>query len=136
MSDLNIKNALVTAVVAANLGIPTNYENSPNWTTPTNEPWARVQILNIDDEVLTFGSNGRNRREGLMRVTIFTPKGSGTNTLYNTTDSVRSVLKSGAELTHNGQCVRINSAATRNGTDETTWFSRIIDVNFYTYETR
>lgn len=135
MTDRNIKNALVGGVVAANLGIPTKYDNSP-FTTPTNSPWARVQILNIDDEVLTFGTNGRNRREGLMRVTVFTPKGTGSNSSYTETDKVRAVLKSGAELTHNGQCVRINSAATRPSPDESAWYGRIIDVNFYTYETR
>ncbi|QDP59309.1 MAG: hypothetical protein Tp136SUR676911_48 [Prokaryotic dsDNA virus sp.] len=135
MSDLNIKNALVGGVVAANVPYPTKYDNS-RFTTPTNEPWVRVQILPIEDEVLTLGSSGRNRRDGLLRITVFTPKNSGMNTLYGAVDNVRATFKTGASLSHGGQVVKINSAATRQGADEDVWFSRIIDVDFYTYEQR
>lgn len=136
MSDTNIKNALVLGVVAANLGVPTHYENIPNWTTPTNEPWARVQILNLDDEVRTLGTNGRNQRNGLLRITVFTPKGSGVNAAYALVDDIKATFKSGAQLTHNGQVVTINSASTRPSPDEAAWYGRIIDVDFYTFEKR
>lgn len=135
MSDLNIKNALVNGILAVNLPYPTQYDNSP-FTTPNNQPWLRVQILSIDDEVVTLGDGGRNRRQGLLRITVFTPKGSGVNLSYSTVDDIRAVLKSGAELTHNGQVLRINSASNRAGTDEDAWYSRIIDVDFYTFEKR
>jgi|SRR5690554_629394 len=135
MSDLNIKNALVNGVLSVNLQYPIQYDNSP-FDTPNNAPWLRVQILNLDDEVVTLGAGGRNRRQGLLRITVFTPKGSGVNLSYSTVDDIRAVLKSGAELTHNGQVLRINSASNRAGTDEAAWYSRIIDVDFYTFEKR
>lgn len=135
MSDANIRAGLLQGVIDASLPYPIKWPNKP-FTTPNNAPWVRITILNMGDSPVTLGSGGYNDRTGLMQVDIFVPKGSGDLTATTTTDTVKNIFKTGAKLTHSGQTVRINSAATRTGTDEQEWFSRIIDVDFTSYEMR
>lgn len=135
MSDVNIRAGLLQGVIDANVGYPIKWPNK-SFETPANSPWVRATILSAGDDPVTLGSGGYNERTGLMQIDIFTPKNSGDLTATAATDTVKAIFKTGAKLTHNGQTVRINSAATRTGTDEQEWFSRIIDVDFTSYETR
>lgn len=135
MSKKDIRTALISGVIASATGLPTAWPNAP-FTVPNNAPWLRVTILNMDDVVLTLGSGGKNRISGILQIDVFVPRNSGDIKIYDTMDDLTAVFQSGAELDYNGQVVRINSASDRAAQDESDWYRRIIDVDFYAYLTR
>lgn len=143
MSKKDIRTALISGVIASATGLPTAYPNkgvtdpvTGDPYKPSDETWLRVTILNMDDTVLTLGSGGKNRISGILQIDVFVPRNSGDIAVYDTMDDLTAVFQSGAELDYNGQVVRINSASDRAAQDESDWYRRIIDVDFYAYLTR
>ena len=135
MSRANIRTALIQGVIDTATGYPTKWPNAP-FRVPNDAPWLRATIIDMNDSVRTLGSGGRNRIDGLLQLDVFVPKNSGDVVLMGIVDQLGAIFQSGKELTHNGQVVRINSASNREGMDEETWYRRIIEVDFYSFETR
>ena len=140
-TKLDARTALIVGIIDANLSYPIQWPNLPpqlNGTpyTPSNEPWVRITILSMEDGVSTLGAGGRDEIIGAMQVDIFTPKESGDIKSYQILEEIRAQFERGKVLTHNGQHVRITSAGSRQGTDESNWYSQIINVDFSSYLTR
>lgn len=135
MAELEARKALLQGVISASVSVPIKWENA-EFTTPNNGGWAAVYILNMDDSLNTLGANGLNRIDGVMQISVFTPKGAGDLSAYQLASEFRSIFKTGAKLTADGQVVHILSASMRNGPTEPNWYSQIINVEFYAYKAR
>lgn len=143
MSELTVRTALNNGMMAIN---QTHYMKLPNskffikkdgaftTETPSGEPWLRLTLLSLGDEPRSLGAGGNNYRSGLAQIDIFTPKAQPAGDLIaaQLVDEVRKIFKTGAAFGG----IKINSASSSNGTDEQDWYSRIINVDFYIYETR
>ena len=135
MSEISVRKALLQGVLDAGITVPIKWENAA-FTTPNASPWAAVYILGMTDEPATLGVNGENLAEGVLQLSIFTPKGAGDLSAYTVADEFRQVFRTGESLSADGQVVRIRSASMRNGPAEPNWYSQIIDVEFYAYKAR
>lgn len=143
MSELTVRTALNDGMMAIDqdhyMKLPNSKffikkDGSFTAETPSGEPWLRLSLLNLGDEPRTLGAGGNNFRSGLAQIDIFTPKALAAGDLLaaQLVDKVRAVFKTGAAFGG----IKINSASSSIGTDEQDWFSRIINVDFYIYETR
>lgn len=135
MTRKAIRDTLTQALVAANLSYPIKWPNAP-FNTPNNAVHLRMTLISIGDEPRTLGAQGRNQNDGVLQVDVFAPKNSGDIALYNAVDDVLGVYSSGKDLSYNGRVIRINSVTDRQGTDDSSWFHRIIEVNFTTFTNR
>lgn len=140
-TKLDIRTGLIVGVIDANLPYPTQYPNLPVQQNgaphePSDEPWVRVTILSMEDGVSTLGAGGRDEVVGVMQIDIFTPKQSGDIKSYEIMQEIRAIFERGKVLQDNGQYVRIISAGSRQGQDETNWHSQIINIEFNSYLTR
>lgn len=140
-TKLDIRTGLIVGIIDSNIAYPVQWPNVPIQDNgqsyePNNEPWVRVTILGMEDGMGTLGKNGKDRVDGAMQIDIFTPKASGDIKAYEILQELRSQFERGKILTHNGQHVRIESAGSRQGTDEQSWYSQIINVEFSSYLSR
>jgi hypothetical protein len=135
MSDLNIRNALIQGVVTGAAGYVVVW---PNMSTPkaANINWIRATILNIDDAPRSLGTAGSNEQQGSLSLSVFVPKTQGDLPAYTAINQLKQIFKTGARLESGGQSVLIRSASVANGATEQNWFSKILNVNFYTQTTR
>ena len=136
MSKKDARTALVQAVITANTGgLLVKWPNAA-FTTPNNAPWLRATLLSMPDLPVTLGNGGYNVADGVLQIDIFEPKDAGDIPAFNTLALMESVFKTGAYLAYNGQKVRINSAPSRIGAEDSSWWRWIIDINFTAYFTR
>lgn len=137
MSETAIRKALINGMMAIDQPYYIKMPNSDRFikrdgihtmATPENQPWLRLTLLSAGDTPITIGQGGYNRRGCLAQIDVFTPKSQASGELVaaELVDEVRKIFKTGAAF--NG--IRINSASTSNGTDEGSWYSRIINVDF------
>jgi hypothetical protein len=70
------------------------YDDFP-FTTPDNTPWVRLNIRHEDGYQASVGSPQSNkfRRDGLVTVQIFTPKGQAQITALQTADAVVNIFE-------------------------------------------
>lgn len=132
---INVYEALIQGVVAANLsGYKLECPNG-SFDTPNNETWLRVNVLDMGDLPVTLGDGGYNEVSGVMQVDVFAPKlaTEAYRPAIAAVQEIKDTLKTGAWLESNGQKVRINSAPCRPSTSEDTWYHWIITVNFTAY---
>lgn len=141
MSEVTARAALIAGMMQADQPHLMKMPNSDRFVradgsyqteTPASEPWLRLTLLNVSDEPVTMSNTGYNRRQGVAQIDVFSPKRTGDLMAAQLADKVREVFKTGANI--NG--VRINSASTSPGQDESNWYSRIINVDFYFYTNR
>lgn len=136
MSDKAIYQALLTGFASAGITAPVNYPNMPNWVTPNNQLWVRLNQPIIGDNPQTLGSLGYNENQGSLQIDIFEPKHSGMIPSYDAAAAIKTAMGSGAKLTYGQTSVRIRAAATSPGNDDDVWKHTIISIEFTTFTQR
>ena len=131
MADKRISVAVdsIVALLAANepAGVSgrISYPNAP-FTTPNNQAWARLSIIpTASTNVAVGGGAAWVRRNGLIVVDVFTPKGSGINANMDICDAVTDLF----ENTEFGN-VKTFEADTAKIEDEP-WLGYQVTINFY-----
>ncbi len=107
MSIEAITKALRQAVVDANLGIYTTYENRETGDRPSGQMWASVVNFPADNYVATLGDNGEDNVTGFLQITLFTPEGQGTYTALRKVDQLLTHFKNGRVFSSGDQHVKI-----------------------------
>ncbi len=86
MADKRLSVAVQNIIARLNSNKPAGltggvyYPNQPSWTQPANQPWARLTIVpTVSTNVAVGGGAEWVRRNMLIVVDVFTPKGSGIN---------------------------------------------------------
>ena len=133
MSKLDTRTALIQGVITANVSnYPVKWPNA-EFDTPNNTIFVAADLLTMDDEPVTNGIGGYNRVFGVLQLSVYAPSGSSDVGALSAVDELENTFKTGAKLTHNGVVVRILSASSRQGPQESSWYSQIISVEYETY---
>lgn len=81
MNRIEAKNFLLKEFIS-NYGetTPVAYTNNENFEKPSNEPWVRFSVDNVDSDQATMGDEGNRRFERYGRITsqVFVPPNTGT----------------------------------------------------------
>ncbi len=105
---------------------PIQFENVP-FTVPTNSAWVRLLISVGTAYVETLGQSGYNRYTGFVRVIVFVPKNTGTNTMWEYVDAAR-------ELFERKNIGGIQLSASKTHAPECPYegyISRVVDIPFW-----
>lgn len=130
MADKRFSEAVksITAQIAGAppSGVSIYYQNQAGWQQPANAPWARINVINTaSNNVAVGGGAAWVRRNGLLVVDVFTPKGSGVNNNLALCDSFAALL----ENTEFGN-VKTFEANTAKIEDDP-WLGYQVTINFY-----
>jgi len=130
MADKRFSEAVksITAQIAGSppSGVSIYYPNQVGWQQPANAPWARINVINTaSNNVAVGGGSAWVRRNGLLVVDVFTPKGSGVNNNLSLCESFIALL----ENTEFGN-VKTFEANTAKIEDDP-WLGYQVTINFY-----
>lgn len=93
-----------------------------NTTIAHANKWLSVHLLPADESVLTLGTGGVDRAEGLMQITLHYPAGQGEGDSRSVIDSLRACYLPGT-LEFEGQTVRVLSRYRSTGRTVAEWYS-------------
>lgn len=130
MADKRFSEAVksVVAKIAATppAGVSIYYPNQSGWQQPASAPWARINVINTASTNVAVGAGEAwVRRNGLIYIDVFTPKGSGTNGNLALCESFTTLL----ENTEFGN-VKTFEANTAKIEDDP-WLGYQVTINFY-----
>ena len=130
MADKRFSEAVksITAAIAAAppAGVAIYYPNQAGWQQPKNAPWSRINVINTaSNNVAVGGGSAWVRRNGLLVIDVFTPKGSGVNNNLSLCESFITLL----ENTEFGN-VKTFEANTAKIEDDP-WLGYQVTINFY-----
>ena len=107
-------------------GVAIYYPNQAGWKQPKNAPWSRINVINTaSNNVAVGGGSAWVRRNGLLVIDVFTPKGSGVNDNLALCEAFISLL----ENTEFGN-VKTFEANTAKIEDDP-WLGYQVTINFY-----
>lgn len=132
MSKLDLRAAIVAAVIGAALPYPVRWPNSSQ-KDPKGETWIRGEVVDTQGTGGTLGPNGRDRFNGSVVFTIYTPRHKEEQAAYEAIVAVENVIKRGAALQNGDAAVRINTTATRPGPTLDSWYTRQVRADFTSY---
>lgn len=136
----NIRKALVSCIVAANLPYPikwTNRETIKNGEPyqPVNEPWLKCTLIMGKSE--PFALNKTDYVQGILQTDIFLPRGSGDLLAYQIADDLRQALpKDGASVTHGDVKVNFTGHSMGSAFEEPNWYHQVFESKFYAFVDR
>ena len=102
MSQAQAEQAIRTAISTVLGSIPIETDNCPvsvpnGWTK-----WAQIEFLGSGSVPSTIGTNGLDRVDGVVQVTLHYPLRTGTTTPALDFDSFRTAFPAGKVLTYSG----------------------------------
>lgn len=136
----NIRKALVSAIVAANLPYPIKWANRETIKNgepyqPVNEPWLKCTIIMGKSEPLAL--NKTDFIQGILQTDIFLPRGSGTMLAYEIADDLRQALpKDGNYAQFGGVNVKFMSHSMGQANEEASWYHQVFESKFYSFVDR
>ncbi len=130
MADKRFSEAvkIITAQIAGAppSGVSIQYPNQSGWQQPANAPWARINVINTaSNNVAVGGGSAWVRRNGLLYIDVFTPKGSGVNDNLTLCESFITLLEN-AEF-GNVKTFEANTAKI----EDDPWLGYQVTINFY-----
>lgn len=138
----DVRTALINTLFNAGLTYPIKYPNGQFYTgttasaQPNNAPWLRVTDLPSQPLQRSLGAAGTDIQVGVLQIDIFVPTGSGDIKSLQIADEIEAIIPSGTTVTYNSKNVRIRSVGLQNGTAESAWYSKILNVEYYAYLSR
>lgn len=127
----NIKDRLVTNPIAGVKGLSLPNANMVDWLTldpipsAAGQPWVRLSIIPLTSTNEGNGGGTWVRRQGLIVVDVFTPKGSGINKNQEICDAITALF----ENTEFGNVKTFEATAAKIEDDP--WLGYQVNINFY-----
>jgi hypothetical protein len=122
--------------LSAVTGIPeVAYENVDFFPT-TGTPFVSVQLFASSRRPAVRGLNPQQRYEGIFRMDVHYPAGTGPNDAETMADTILEAFEATTDLAlSGGGFVSIDYAERAQGTSDTPWYVIPISITFYTYKT-
>ena len=127
---VDIQKALDSALMGTDFGIPVTLENIDD-TSDINTPFINAYLLPAQPEQSGLGDNGTDFHEGVYQIDINYPLKSGTVNHHTVADALNAVFRSGADLTFNGVCVRVQSTGITPKRNASGWSIMSVNVNYF-----
>jgi hypothetical protein len=130
--SLEIDQALVTAFLAGSFGIGVAHENRDY--KPENDPYAEIIVLQNDTTPFSLAHS--DETDGVFRVILRYPAGSGAITPKTKAEEIRQHFKIGTRLTYGGASLTIKGHQRQPGVQEQGWYKLIINLPYRATLTR
>jgi hypothetical protein len=129
-----IYSALEQKVQSLNLGCPVYPENVAFSSTPPN-PFIEILHIPVDTVPLTIGLAGVMETEGIMRILIHFPAGSGGGAATELAGTIAKALKPGTSLPAGGGDVVFyrSTLGTKAADQDTDWWTLPVSVHYTAY---
>jgi hypothetical protein len=114
--------ALPTGIISANVKYP-----NANFTTPNNQPWARLESPQSFGPISTDASGCYEINDGVFRVSLFWPKGSGSTAAMTAAHEVKELY---GQPDYDDVTITSVVVSPTPEPDDSLWFGVRINVNF------
>ena len=101
------------------------FENVEFATPRTDEAWVRLNIFEENSERVSIGNPGCHRTSGLIVVSVFTPKNTGTQVARDYADTIAEIFR---DQQFNG--ITCYETEPRNRGDFQSWYQYDLNVRF------
>lgn len=130
--SLKIDQALLSAYIAGNFGLPIAHENEHY--TPSGEAYAEVLI--IQNDVTALNLKHSNETDGLLRVILRYPADEGAVSAKQKADEIFAAFPIGQRLEYSGVRLTITSNSRAPGVAESGWYKIVLTMPYKAYLTR
>lgn len=127
--SIKIDQALVSAFIAGNFGLPIAHENDDFTPTAGTAHVALTVIRNRADPI-TMGAGGMDETTGILQAIVKYPEGAGAVPAKSKADDMLAYFTIGRVFTYSGQRVQIMSKDRGTGRNEAGWYQLILRFEF------
>jgi hypothetical protein len=124
---LQIDQALVSAFIAANFGLPIAHENIA-YTPTAQTAYAELLVLQNDKTPATL--NDSDDTDGVFRVILRYPANTGAIAAKTKADQIFTVFAIGKRLTYAGTTLTIVRNSRQPGLAEDGWYKLVLDMPY------
>lgn len=135
--SVRIDQAFVQAFIGGNLGLRIAHENMPFDPEESDIPVhvsgydaAYAELLNLPNDITPFSLADSDETDGLFRVILRYPSGSGAIAAKKMADRVMSLFPIGSQVCYEGQCATVTGRRREPGTPEAGWYKVLVTI-FY-----
>lgn len=94
-------------------------------------PYAEIMVLG--NNITPYSLAHTDETDGVFRIILRYPKGSGQVDIKTKADEIFSVFKIGKKLTNEGVSVTVTSQARQSGVPESGWFKIVLTIGYKAY---
>ncbi len=124
--SVKIDQALVNTFIGASFGLPIAHENKGY--TPTSDAYAELLVLQNDTTALSLAHS--NETDGIFRVILRYPIGTGAVVVKQKTDEIFAVFKIGARPAYDGQDLVIKTNQRQPSNVDDGWFKIVLTMGY------
>ena len=99
----------------------------------SGEIWIRPFLLPNPTETASMGSDGLDRQNGLMQVSVFGPKGQGDSEIIMAATEVIDHFHRGADFERDGLIVRVRQSWRATMLEEEAWLQIPVMVDWFAH---
>ena len=132
MALVDIDKGLVQKVIDGNYGLDIAHENLD--FEPSDNKYLELNIYS--NEVRALSINDSNQVNGIFRIKINYPSGTGAIACKTKADEILSDFSIGERIVYNNQVVTIRSFDRKNAVNDDGWYSIVITLYFIAVLTR
>ena len=128
---IKIDQALISAFVSADFGLPIAHENS---AYSPSSAYAEIEVFQND--VSGLGLTDTNETSGFFQVILRYPENTGAVAIKTKADQIFSVFKIGAVFQYDGVRVKITRNRRNNGVNEEGWYKTVVTIGYKAFLSR
>jgi len=123
-----IDQAFTSEFIAGAFGLPIAHENM-DYTPAQGTAYAEIKMIPNDVSKLTL--NNSNETDGIFRIYLRYPSGTGAVTAKTMADTMLAYFPLGRRITYGTQDVTIMKASRKEGIQNNNWYELIITLSYW-----
>ena len=92
-------------------------------------------IMPVSSVVATIGLDPLIEHQGVYQITLYTPSGTGSGSIFTAADAVNSLFKAGAQFSSSGVSCRITECSMGPPTNWNSWYAVPVSIRYRAFTT-
>lgn len=126
--SVSIDKIFIDEFINANFGLPIAHENI-DYAPTAGTPFVQLRVLQNAITPLSYSDS--NDTDGVFRVILNYPSGTGAITAKTKADEILSVFKIGARLQYESQTLTITNVYSQPGENSNGWYKIVLTIGYY-----